>query len=53
MKVPLYQQRRNEEMLAVLHEQLDDAAFEEAWERGAKLTLDEAVALALDTSLDA
>jgi predicted ATPase/class 3 adenylate cyclase len=47
MVVPLYQRRRNEEMLVLLHEQLDDAAFAEAWEAGAKLSLDEAVALAL------
>ena len=30
-----------------------DAAFAEAWNEGRKLTLDEAVALALDTNLDA
>jgi predicted ATPase/class 3 adenylate cyclase len=47
MKVPLYQRRRNEEMLEVLHQQLDNDAFTEAWERGKQLTLDEAVALAL------
>ena len=35
MSVPLYQERRNEETLDILHEQLDDAAFDEAWERGA------------------
>ena len=35
--------------------QLDEAAFAEAWEAGAKLSLDEAVALALGeaTELDA
>jgi predicted ATPase/class 3 adenylate cyclase len=43
----LSQQRRNEEMLELLHEQLDEAAFAEAWKYGQKLTLDEAVALAL------
>jgi tetratricopeptide (TPR) repeat protein len=45
--VPLYQKRRNTEMLEVLHEQLDDVAFDEAWEHGATLSLDKAVALAL------
>jgi hypothetical protein len=34
-------------MLELLHEQLDEAAFAEAWKYGQKLTLDEAVALAL------
>jgi predicted ATPase len=48
--VPLYQQRRNKAMLEVLHDQLDDAAFSEAWERGRQLTLDEAITLALGTS---
>ena len=47
MLVPLYQEKRNEETLHILREQLDEAAFAEAWERGEKLTLDEAVALAL------
>lgn len=47
MLVPLYQEERNEETLHILHEQLDEAAFAEAWEQGKKLTLDEAVALAL------
>ena len=49
MLVPLYQEKRNEETLHILHEQLDEAAFDEAWEQGKKLTLDEAVALALDS----
>ena len=44
--VPLYQERRNQEMLEVLHEQLDTAAFDEAWEEGTTLSPD-AVALAL------
>jgi hypothetical protein len=47
LTIPLYQRRRNEEMLEVLHEQLDEAAYTQAWERGAKLSLDEAIALAL------
>jgi tetratricopeptide (TPR) repeat protein len=48
LTVPLYQERRNHEMLDVLHQQLDEAAFAEAWAAGAKLTLDEAVELALE-----
>ena len=47
LSIPLYQRRRNEKMLEVIHEQLDEGAFAEAWERGEQLTLDEAVALAL------
>jgi hypothetical protein len=54
MMVPLYQKRRNQEMLEVLHEQLNEPAFAQAWEEGAKLSLDEAVALALgDDNRDA
>jgi predicted ATPase/DNA-binding SARP family transcriptional activator len=34
--------------LAVIHTQLDDDAFAEAWDQGRALTADEAVALALD-----
>jgi predicted ATPase len=37
----------NEKTLAVIHAQLDDAAFDEAWEQGGKMAADEAVALAL------
>jgi tetratricopeptide (TPR) repeat protein len=48
LKVPLYQQRRNEVMLELLHNELDESAFKEAWEAGMKLSLDEAVALALE-----
>jgi predicted ATPase/class 3 adenylate cyclase len=47
MLVPLYQEKRNEETLHIFQEELDEAAFEKAWEDGRKLTLDEAVALAL------
>ena len=39
----------NEETLTTIRTQLDDAAFAEAWEQGRALTLDEAVALALDS----
>jgi predicted ATPase/class 3 adenylate cyclase len=48
MLVPLYQEKRNEETLHILHAQLDDTAFDKAWEQGRALTLDEAVALALE-----
>jgi hypothetical protein len=47
LTVPLYQRRRNDETLEVIHEQLDEAAFAAAWERGKQLTLDQAVTLAL------
>ena len=53
MLVPLYQEKRNEETLHILHAQLDDTAFEKAWEEGRKFKVDEAVALALDTNVDA
>jgi predicted ATPase/class 3 adenylate cyclase len=49
LMVPLDQKRRNQEMLEVLHEQLDKAAFDEAWEDGTTLSPDEAVALALES----
>jgi hypothetical protein len=39
----------SEEMLTPIRSQLDDAAFAEAWKQGQKLTIDEAVALALDS----
>jgi hypothetical protein len=35
--------------LAVIHSQLNDAAFANAWEEGLKMTAEEAVALALDS----
>jgi predicted ATPase/class 3 adenylate cyclase len=41
----------NEKTLTTIHAQLDEAGFAEAWEQGRALTVDEAVALALD-SLD-
>jgi tetratricopeptide (TPR) repeat protein len=40
-------EERDEQTLATVHALLDDAAFDEAWEQGAKLSVDEAVALAL------
>ena len=39
--------RRNDEALALIRAQLDDAAFLEAREQGRALTADEAVTLAL------
>jgi predicted ATPase/class 3 adenylate cyclase len=38
----------NEETLGIIRSQLDEAAFAEAWVAGAQMTVDEAVALALD-----
>ena len=40
--------RRNEQTLATIRTQLDEAAAAEAWERGRALTVDEAVSLALE-----
>jgi len=40
---------RNEGTLALIRAQLDEAAFAEAWEQGQALTVDEAVALAIDS----
>jgi predicted ATPase/class 3 adenylate cyclase len=47
--VPFWAEKRNNETRTIIHEHLDEAAFAEAWEQGQKLTLDEAVALALDS----
>jgi predicted ATPase/class 3 adenylate cyclase len=41
---------RIDEVLALLHEQLDADAYAEAWERGSTMTLDEGVELALSVS---
>jgi predicted ATPase/class 3 adenylate cyclase len=41
--------KMNDETLIAIRTQLDEAAFTEAWEAGRVLTLDEAVALALDS----
>jgi non-specific serine/threonine protein kinase len=43
----------NKDTLTVIHTQLDDDAFAKAWEQGRALTADQAVAVALDTNLDA
>jgi hypothetical protein len=39
----------NEATLAAIRAQLDDAAIAETWEQGRKLTVGEAVTLALDS----
>ena len=44
---PSWVAEQSAETLAMIHAQLDDDAFAEAWEQGRALTLDEAVALAL------
>lgn len=41
--------RMNEETLATIRTQLDEAAFTDAWKQGQALTADEAVALALQS----
>jgi predicted ATPase/class 3 adenylate cyclase len=41
-------QRRNQQTLATIRTQLDEAAVDEAWKRGQALTLDEAVSLAVE-----
>jgi predicted ATPase/class 3 adenylate cyclase len=47
--MPIYQEKRNQETLAAIRAQLDEASFAAAWEQGRALTLDEAVALALES----
>ena len=47
----MYMTDVNEGTLAMIHGQLDQAAFAEAWEQGRSLSLDDAIALALE-SLD-
>jgi predicted ATPase/class 3 adenylate cyclase len=42
-----------EAALEAVHAQVNDAAFDDAWEAGTKLSLDEAVALALDSGPNA
>ena len=49
LAVPLHQQRRNEKTLERIRAKLSDAAFDVAWVEGARLTIDEALALALDS----
>jgi non-specific serine/threonine protein kinase len=45
---PVWLEKTNDRTLAVIRTQLDEAAFDEAWEQGRELTLEEAVALALE-----
>jgi predicted ATPase len=45
---PRWIARRNERTLAALRSELDESAFAEAWEAGAKLSTEEAVELALE-----
>jgi predicted negative regulator of RcsB-dependent stress response len=47
--MPPWLARINDETLGVVRMQLDEAAFTDAWEQGQTLTVDEAVALALDS----
>jgi tetratricopeptide (TPR) repeat protein len=49
ISTPAYWETRRNETLAALRSQLDEGAFAEAWDEGLKMTLDEAVALALNT----
>jgi tetratricopeptide (TPR) repeat protein len=42
--------REVDDATAAVRAQMDDASFEAAWEEGAKMSLDEAIALALDSS---
>jgi predicted ATPase/class 3 adenylate cyclase len=53
LKIPRYQMTRNEETLALVREQLAGASFHAAWEQGRALPVDEALALALESSTDA
>lgn len=46
---PPWFSRISRKTLALIHSQLDDAAFAETWEQGMTLTADEAVALALNS----
>ena len=41
--------RMNEQTLSAIRARLDEGAFAEAWEQGQALTIDEAVALALES----
>jgi tetratricopeptide (TPR) repeat protein len=43
-----YLAEENEKALTQIHSQLDDAAFDEAWERGRRRPVEDAAALALD-----
>lgn len=45
--VPSEMARRHQKLLPTIREKLDEATFAEAWEQGRRITVDEAVALAL------
>jgi tetratricopeptide (TPR) repeat protein len=47
---PAWIEKMNEQTLTAIRAELDDDAFAEAWDRGRKLTADETVALAFDSS---
>ena len=51
--IPSYLAGDNDKAVTMVRAELDEAAFAEAWERGRMLTLDEAVALALEELADA
>ena len=40
----------NEEILALIHAQLDESAFEDAWAEGKELTVGGAIELALESA---
>jgi hypothetical protein len=42
----------NEQTLAAIRERLDEDAIAEAWEEGSRLTVDDAIDLALGSSVD-
>jgi len=48
LQVLPYLTEENARTLTRIHEQLDKAAFEQAWERGKRLTVEDAAGLALD-----
>ena len=52
MSVPLYQEERNANTLALIRAALDEPTLSAAWDEGARLGFDEAVALALGKSGD-
>jgi hypothetical protein len=45
-----WMESRNEETLAAVREQLEEDAYAEAWEQGRRLTVEKALALALEDS---
>jgi non-specific serine/threonine protein kinase len=49
LHVPSWVTAMNEATLAMIHAALDDASFADAWDRGKKLTADDALALSLSS----